>query len=223
MSENLALLQQLAQKPSVRAWFLGAFSLVRLKITDTGEEFTIINRDPDVEVVTGFRPPEQRRKGFLDLFGLNPSSMYVEQFVIPLKSESIRGLVNVFSDDVVDMEEEYRIVSFLVQPLLAAALSMPLMRNPLMLRFFRIDPFWQQALLDPDGKETQQLTAIFAHRHWLLIPGYHGKPRHRYLLTPEQVMALQRESHKAEKLNTIFGWLNGLKWFWKWRNNITVH
>ena len=222
MSENLAFLQQLAQKPSVRAWFNEAFSLVRLKVTDTGEEFTILNRDPDVEIINGFRLPEQRRKSFLDWFGLNPSSLYIEQFIIPLRSENIRNLVTVFSDDFVDMEEEYRLVSFLVQPLLAAALSMPLMRKPVMLRFFKVDPFWQQALLDSQGNETQQLTVIFAHKQWLLIPGYHGKPKHRYLLTPEQILSLQRQSHKAEKQNSLSGWLDGLGWFWKWRAGITV-
>lgn len=222
MIENLMLLQQLAQKPSVRAWFIEAFSLVRLKVTDTGEEFTILNRDPDVEVINGFRPPEKGRKGLLGLLGLNPSDLYTEQFIIPLQSQNIRNLVTVFSDDVVDIEEEYRIVSFLVQPLLTAALSMPLMRRPAMLRFFRIYPFWQQALLDPQGNETQQLTVIFTYKQWLLIPGYHGKPRRRYLLTPEKILELQRQSHKAEKQNTLSGWLAGLGWFWKWRDSITV-
>ncbi len=222
MSENLLLLQQLAQKPSVRAWFIEAFSLVRLKITDTGEEFTILNRDPDVEVVTGFPPHQHGRKSASGWFGLYLSNLYTDHFIIPLQSQNIRNLVTVFSDDIVDIEEEYRIVSFLTQPLLAAALSMPIMRNRALLKFFRIDPFWQQALLDPQGNETQQLTVIFTHEQWLLVPGYFGKPNRRYLLTPQQIMVLQRQSHKAEKQNSLSGWLAGLRWFWKWRDSVTV-
>jgi len=222
MSENLQLLQQLAQKPSVKAWFLEAFTQVHLRVTDTGEEFTILNRGSHAEVLSGFHASARKTKGLLAGLGFDPSGWYARQFTVPLQSQNIRNLVAVFSDDVVDIEEEYRIVSFLVEPLLKAALSMPLLQNATLLKFLKIDPFWQQALLDPQGNETQQLTAIFTHKQWLMIPGYHGRPKHRYLLTPEQIMAFQRRVHQAEQQDSLSEWLAAVRWFWNWRNSITV-
>ena len=222
MSENFQLLQQLAQKPSVNAWFVEAFSQVYLQVTDTGEEFALLNRGTHVEVLSGFHTPERKKKGLLAWLGFDPSGWYAQQFIVPLQSQNIRNLVDVFADDVVNVEEEYRIVSFLVQPLLKAALSMPILRNTAMLRFLKIDPFWQQALLDPQGNETQQLTALFTHKQWLLIPGYQGKPKQRYLLKPEQILALQRRIHQVEQQDSLSGWLAAVRWFWNWRDSITV-
>ena len=222
MSENLQLLQQLAQKPSVKAWFRQTFQQVHLKIIDTGEEFTIIDRGSGMEVLSGARAPQRKTKGLLARLGFDPSGWYAQQFTIPLQSENIRNLVTVFADDVVDVQEEYRIVLFLVEPLLKAVLSMPVMQNTMLLRFLQIDPFWQQALLHPQVNETQQFTAIFEHKQWLMLPGDYGKPKHRYLVKPEQIMAFQRRVHQAEQQESLPGWLAALKWFWSWRDSITV-
>ncbi len=222
MSENLELLQQLAQKPSVKAWFMEAFSQAHIRVTDTGEEFTILNRGTSVEVLSGFHWLERKQKGLAARLGFDAGGWYARQFIVPLQSANISNLVAVFSDDVVDIEEQYRIVTFLVQPMLSAALSMPVLQNSLLLKFLRVDPFWQQALLDPQGQETQPLTVTLAHRQWLIVPGYQGKPKRRYLVKPENIMAFQRRVHQAEQVDSLSGWLAALSWFWSWRDSITV-
>ena len=221
MSENFQLLQQLAQKPSARAWFMNAFSKVHLKITDTSEEFTLLNRGTHLEVTNGFHNPE-RKKDFLARLGFDPAGWYARGFIVPLQSENIRSLVAVFADDVVDAQEEYRIVSFLVLPLLKAALSVPVLRNRVMLTFLGIDPVWQQALIDPQGNETQQVTAQFTDNQWQITPGYQGQPKCRYLIKPEQFLAFQQKVHEVELQGTSSAWLSAMRWFWNWRNSMLV-
>jgi hypothetical protein len=222
MSEALELLQQLAQKPSVRAWFMEAFFQVHIKLTDTGEELTILNQGTSVEVLSGFHVPKRKHKGLAARLGFDPGGWYARQFIVPLETQNIRNLVVVFSDDVVDIEEQYRIVSFMNQAMLRAELAMPVFRNPLLLRLLRVDPFWQQALLNPQGQETQQITVRLVDNQWVISPGYQGQPKHRYLLKPENIMAFQRRAHQAEQEDTLSGWLAALRWFWSWRESITV-
>lgn len=183
-------------------------------MTDTGEQFTIVNRGDHFEVLNGFQPRERKKI----LFGLlDPGEWYAKQFIVPLQSQNIRNLVTVFADDIVDAEEQYRILSFAFRPLLDATLAMPVMRNDFLLKVLRLDTFWQRALLDPHGNETQQATVIYTHKQWLVIPGYHGKPGRRFVIRPEQLLELQKRIHQAEEADSLLGWLALARWYVKWR------
>jgi len=221
MSENFQMLQALAQKPSARNWFMNAFSKIHIKITDTGEEFTLLNRGTQVEVTNGFHNPE-RKKDFLASLGFDPAGWYARGFIVPLQSENIRNLVAVFADDTVDAQEEYRITSFLILPLLKATLSVPVLRNGVLLTLLGIDRSWQQALLDPQGNETQQVTAQLINNEWQVVPGYQGHPQNRYLIKPDKFIEFQRKIHAVELEGSSTAWLSAVRWFWNWRNSMLV-
>lgn len=203
MSDNLQLLQAVAAKPSAVAWFKGLFKHAHIEITDTGERFTILHHGSRAEVLTGFQ-------------GDKPN------FVVPLQSENIRRLSAAFADDVIDAQEQYRIVKFMLRPCLEASLRMPILRNATVQKIVKVETHWQEALLDPQGNEDEQVTIVFANKQWLVIPGYHGQPQRRLRLTPEQLLDFQRRVFEADEANKLTAWAKLARWYVKWREEITV-
>jgi hypothetical protein len=203
MSENLQLLKGVAAKPSAVAWFKGLFTRAHVAITDTGEKFTILHHGDRAEVIEGFQTPKPN-------------------FVVPLQSENIRRLSAAFADDVIDAQEQYRIVKFMLRPCLEASLDMPILRNKTLLNIVKVDTHWQEALLDPQGNEDEQLTIIYTNKQWLVIPGYHGKPQRRLRLTAEQLLDFQRRVFQADEANKVTTWAKLARWYVKWREEITV-
>jgi hypothetical protein len=203
MSENLQHLQALTQKKSAIEWFKGLFKQVHLEITDTGEKFTILHHGDRGEVLEGFKVAKPN-------------------FVVPLESENIRRLTAAFSDDAIDAQEQYRIVKFMLKPCLRAALTMPILRNKTLLKIVKVDTHWQEALLDPQGNEDEQVTVIYINKQWLVIPGYHGAPQRRLQLKPEQLLDFQRRIFQADEDGKLSTWIKLARWYVKWREEITV-
>jgi len=148
MSANQQHLQDLAQKKSAVEWFKGLFTQAHLEITDTGEKFTILHHGDRVEIVPGFHAEKPN-------------------FVIPLESENISRLTAAFSDNAIDAQEQYRIVKFMLKPCLRAALEMPILNNKTLLKIVQVDKHWQEALLDSQGNEDEQVTVIHVNKQWL--------------------------------------------------------
>ncbi len=203
MSENLQLLKAIAEKPSAVAWFKGLFTQAHVEITDTGERFTIRHHGDRAEVMTGFQADKPN-------------------FVVPLQSENIRRLSAAFADEVIDAQEQYRIVKFMLIPCLKASLEMPILRNKAVQKIIKADTHWQEALLDPQGNEDEQITIIFVNKQWLVIPGYHGKPQRRLRLTSEQLLDFQRRVFAADGENKLTAWVKLARWYVKWRKEITA-
>lgn len=203
MSSNQQQLEQLTQKRSAVEWFRGLFSQVHLEITDTGEKFTILHHGDRAEIIPGFHAKKPN-------------------FVIPLASESIGGLTRAFSDDRIDTQEEYKIVRFMLVPCLRAALEMPILNNPALVKIVRVDTHWQEALLDPSGRQDVQVTIVYVNKQWLVIPGFHGKPKRRLLLTPEQLMDFQRRVLAADASGKLSEWTKLARWYVNWREEISV-
>jgi len=203
MSTNQQQLQELAQKRAAVDWFKGLFNQVHLEVTDTGEKFTLLHHGDSVEVQTGFRAKKPN-------------------FVIPLESENINRLTTAFSDSTIDIREQYRIVKFMLKPCLRAALEMPILNNKALLKIVKVDKHWQEALLDPQGHEDEQVTIIYVNKQWLVVPGYHGKPQRRLLLTPEQLMDFQRRVLAADASGKVSEWVKLAKWYVKYRKEVSV-
>ncbi len=203
MSSNRQQLEALAQKQSAVQWFKGLFHQVHLVITDTGEKFTIVHHGDHVEILPDFQATKPN-------------------FVIPLQSENIARLTTAFGDDTIDAQEQYRIVKFMLKPCLQAALEMPILNNPALLRIVKVDTHWQEALLDPQGNEDEQVTIIYVNKQWLVIPGYFGKPQRRVRLTPEQLLEFQRRILEADDSGKISGWTAVARWYVNWRDQISV-
>lgn len=198
MSENLEQLQALAQKKSAVDWFGGLFKRVHLEISDTGEKFTILRNEKGAEIVQGFQEEKPN-------------------FVITLDSGNIRRLSAAFSDNTIDAQEEYRIVKFMLKPCLRALLDMGLMGNKTLMDIVKVDKHWQEALIDPQGNEDEQLTVVYVNRQWLIIPGYYGKPQRRWRLIPHELLDFQRRVFAADESGSLAAWLDLARWYVDWR------
>lgn len=203
MSSNQQQLEELTGNNSAVEWFKGLFSQAHLEITDTGEKFTLVHHGGRVEIMPGFQAKKPN-------------------FVIPLESENINRLTAAFSDNNIDTQEQYRIVKFMLKPCLRAALEMPILNNPALLKIVKVDTHWQEALLDPQGNMDEQVTIIYVNKQWLVIPGFHGKPKRRLLLTPEQLLDFQRRVLAADASGKISDWTKLAKWYVTWREEISV-
>lgn len=203
MSQNLQYLQELVGKAPVVDWFRGLFKQVHLEITDTGEKFTIIHSGDRAEVLTGFQ-------------GEHPN------FVVPLQSGNIHRLSVAFADHEPTEFEQYRIVKFMIKPCLQPLLTMPILANKAVVQVLKIETHWQEALLDPEGNEDEQLTVIYVNDQWLVVPGYQGKPQRRMVFKPVQVLEFMRRVFEADASGNIANWVSLANWYVKWREEITV-
>jgi hypothetical protein len=219
MSENLAILQGLTRNAAARAWFEQVLSYLRVRVSDTDEEFTVIDTGHGIEVTPGFVPP-QRRKLLYGLF--DPGDWYARQFIVTVNSQNVRNYASFFEDDEVTREELFRIMSFLTPVLLKATLEMPAMRNKALIALLGLDTMWHQCLLDPQGNETQPCTVQLVGNTWEILPGYHGTPQRKKVLTPEKLLEFQRRVHKAEDEDTLGGWFSLLDWYRKWLASLTA-
>ena len=219
MSENLTILEGLTQNAAARQWFVQVLSYLRVQVSDTGEEFTVMADGDKVEISTGFVPPA-RRKLLLGMF--DPGEWYAKQFVITVESQNVRNFASFFEEGDVTQEELFRIMSFLMPVLLKATLEMSAMRNRALVAMLGLDTMWHQCLLDPQGNETQQSTVQLVGSSWEILPGYHGTPQRKKVLTPEKLLEFQRRVHEAEVEDTVGGWFALLDWYRKWLTSVSV-
>lgn len=174
-----------------------------LEVQDTGEQFTIEHRGDRMEVTPGLRDKKTN-------------------VIVPLASENLQWLAEAFSDDQISQEEEYRIVKYLLVPCLKAALEMPILKNPAFNKILRVDQHWQEALLDPEGNEDVQLTILYVNKQWLVVPGFHGKPQRRLIITAPQFIDFQKRVFAADASGNLAEWLKLANWYVKWRESISV-
>jgi hypothetical protein len=219
MSENLAILQNLTRNPSAVEWFTQVLSYLRVRVSDTNEEFTVLANEGAVEVQSGFLPPARRKL----LYGLfDPGEWYAKQFVITVESQNVRNFAGFFEDANIGPQELFRIMTFLMPVLLKATLEMPAMRNRALIGVLGLDTMWHQCLLDPEGNETQPATVQMVGNSWEILPGYHGTPQRKKVLTPEKLLEFQRRVHDAEVEDTLGGWFALLDWYRKWLNSVSA-
>lgn len=203
MSHTSQQLEKLITTSSAIAWFRGLFNRIHLQMTDSGERYTIVHTGESMELYDDFGPEEPN-------------------FVVPLRQENIDNLLGFFADNAIDAYEEYRIVKFMLVPCLKAALAMPILQNKAFLKIVRVDTHWQEALLDPDGNEDEQLTVMYVNDQWLVVPGYHGASQRRMVMTPAQVLEFQRRVLHADEAGSLATWLELAAWYVKWRESVTV-
>jgi len=203
VSANSEKLAELIAIPSAIEWFRGLFNRIHVEMTDSGERYTVVHTGGAMELGEGF-------------------SDEAVNFVVPLREENIDNLIRFFADGQIDSYEEYRIVKFMLVPCLKAALSMPILQNKAFMKIVRVETHWQEAILDPDGNEDEQLTVLYANDQWLIVPGYHGRPQRRIVMTPAQVLEFQRRVLHADAVNTLPAWLELGSWYLGWRDSVTV-
>ena len=222
MSENLRLLQEWANTPAGAAWYTQGFSRTFVRLTDTGEHATLLARDGAVEVLAGFQPGERRPRRLRHWLGFDPGRWYAEQFILPLDGRAIRQMLAACAGERVTAETQHRLIASVLFPMIEALYAMPVMRSRLLLKLFGLDTFWQEALLDPEGRETLPMTALFKNGQWLVLAGYHGRPRYRYRVKPGHILEEQRRILKAEQADTLAGWLALARWYSRYRASVAA-
>jgi hypothetical protein len=222
VSDNLQLLQELAANPAAAAWFTTTFSQAHLRVMDTGEQFTLLARGDRVDVVSGWQAVPRQANSVLQRLGFDPGAWYAQQYILPLDSPTIRSLLAAFAGGMLSPEAQHRVISAMLRPLLEALYAMPAMNNRLLLKLFGIETFWQEALLDPAGNETLPITVKLTRGGWLIRPGYHGRPRHRYLIQPGHILEEQQRIHQAELVNSLAAWLALLQWYNHYRRGVAT-
>lgn len=219
MSDNLEILQGLTRNTTARTWFQQVLTYLRVRVSDTGEEFTVISKSSGIEITPGFVPPDRRKL----LYGLfDPGDWYAKQFIITVSSQNIQNFAKFFEDATLNPDELFRVMSFLMPVLLKATLEMPAMRNRALVGMLGLDTMWHQCLLDPQGNETQQSTVQLVGNTWEILPGYHGTPQRKKVLTPEKLLEFQRRVHDAEVADTLQGWFSLLDWYRKWLASVSA-
>lgn len=203
MSTNFEYLSSVARRPSAVDWFRGVVKRAHLEVQDTGEQFTIEHRGDRLEVTPGLRDKKTN-------------------VIVPLASENLQWLAEAFADDQVSQEEEYRIVKYLLVPCLKAALEMPILKNPAFNKILRVDQHWQEALLGPEGNQDVQLTIMYVNKQWIVVPGFHGHPQRRLIITAPQFIDFQKRVFAADASGNLAEWLKLANWYVKWRESISV-
>ena len=222
MSENGHLLRQWAATPAAAAWYTQGFSRTLVRIPETGEEFTLAAQESRVGVLAGFQPAARGRTTWLQRAGFDPGRWYAEQYVLLLDGEALRKMLRAAAGNWSTAETRYQVVASVLWPLIEALYAMPVMRSRMLLRLFGLDTFWQEALMDLDGNETLMMTVRFSHGRWQMQPGYHGRPRYRYRVTPGHILDEQRHILKAEQADSLAGWLALARWYKHYRVGVAT-
>jgi hypothetical protein len=203
MTENGQGLTTIISSPAAIKWFRGVFDRIHIEMTDTGERFTVLHHGDAMELQEGFGAEQPN-------------------FVAPLLAENIKNLQRFFEDNQISPFEEYRIVKFMLVPCLRAILQMPILNNRAFRSALRVETHWQEALLDHEGNEDEQLTVVQVNDQWLIVPGYHGKPQRRMVISPAGMLEFQRRLLAADNAGGIAAWLDFARWYGKWRDTVSV-
>jgi hypothetical protein len=222
MTDSGHLLRQWAAAPAAAAWYNQGFRRTLVRLVDSGEEFTLAAQEGRVGVLAGFQPAARGRKTWLQRAGFDPGRWYAEQYVLSLDGGALRKMLLAAEGNWSAAETQYKVVASVLWVLIEALYAMPVMSSRLLLRLFGLDTFWQEALLDVDGRETLEMTVRFSNGRWQMQPGYHGRPRYRYRVTPGHILDEQRHILKAEQADSLAGWLALARWYKQYRAGVAT-
>lgn len=212
-SEDERLLRAWVGQPATVSWFNQAFNRLAVRLTASGEDFTLLADGTRIAVAFGQAPVIWRPRKWLQRLGCDPGRWVDEQYMLELDRCCLQRLVSVFRNGLETPEGQYAAIAAMLPALLRALYAMPVLSNPFWLRVTCLETFWQEALLDPAGCETLPVTVKFSRGQWSVRPGYHGRPRHRYLIQAAHILEEQRQIHRADITDSLAGWIGLLRWY----------
>ena len=200
-------LRALPISPAIAETVHGMFDKVGVRVKDTGEAFTWIQRDGGIELVPGV---DDKSVDF---------TVQVSQFQIERLADYIqRGAL----DDV----QKFRIASALFSTAAGKRHMMnnPLMSNATLRRMIGGKNLMHVTLVSPDAAQEPDVTytILFINGEQLVVPGLHGTPL-RVLRVPFQdAIALQKNLFAGMKAGTVSEWIKIAKWYVDWRKRVDV-
>jgi hypothetical protein len=198
---SMEMWSSIVQTPEVVDYFRDVFNKAGVAVDGSKEEFTVINDGSAFTFHAGIAPDVE--------------------FVVPLKEENVRNLMDFASDGNFDAHESWRIVQILFTPLTRAALQSPTVRRNWVRLLSGAEAVIHVHLVDPNGGNAARHTLAYAGDQWLVIPGLHGKPGRTYWLDPDQALNFQRQLYKALKEDSLGSWWQFANWYREWRMTVS--
>jgi hypothetical protein len=205
---TLDRLKTLAIPPAIAESMTGMFSQLGVRVIDTGEAFTCVQRGDRIEFISGV---DEQTVDF---------TVQVYQFQLTRLAEYIRrGSL----DDV----EQFRIAAALFSTAVGRRHMMnnPLMSNAVLRRLIRGKNLMHVTLVSPDPAQEPDVTytIIFINGEQVVLPGLHGTPL-RILRVPfREALALQKQLFAGMKAGLAPSkWIKIAKWYVDWRKRVEV-
>lgn len=193
--------------PAVVDAVRGLFGQLGMRVVETGEEFTCVQRGDRIE----FTP------------GIDEASV---DFVVPMYLFQIDRVTEFIEDGVLDDVEMFRITDVLFAHGVGRRhlLSNPLVSNPVLRLIIRGKHLLHITLVSPDPQQAQDAlyTLAFVSKQWLLVPGHHGTPQRVLRVSVSEAIEVQRQLHAGMKAGDLGTWIGIARWYVKWRRRVEV-
>jgi hypothetical protein len=204
MATTLEKWHAVTQDPRVIGFFKGTFERAGVRISDTGEAFTVVHRGDRVD----FEPT------------LNEKTA---DFTVEIQQYQADRFAEAAGTGVLDAIAQYRAVRALFTPATEATLRNPMLANGILRRLARIEELIHVRLKSPVPDREADVTHTLVHvrGQWLVIPGLHGRAARTFDLSIEDAVLYQRHVLTALRQNTWIGWLQFGSWYVRWRPTVS--
>ena len=198
--------QSIEVSPNVLEFFKPLFGRVGVHVIDTGEEFTTIVKESNVEFI------ENIDENNVD-------------YVVEIYSYQVDLLANYISNGELSDIEQFRILKVLVKSEIKGAnnpLNNPLMSSSIFRWLIRGKNVLHVNLISPDPELAGDghFTFLYADG-WVVIEGLHGTPQRVLNVSLENALELQIKFYDSMKANSWRQWYKTAKWYKKWRKKVS--
>jgi hypothetical protein len=185
----------------------GLFGAVGIRVLDTGETFTCIQRVDGIEFTSGIDDVS------VDL-------------TVPVYEFQLARLAACIASGTLDDLEQFRIVRALFATATGRRhiLSNPLMSNPVLRRIIRGKNVLHVSLVSPDRRQEPDAdcTIIFVNKEHLVVPGLHGTPGRTLRVRVTEAIELQRQIAAGMRSGDLAAWIKIARWYVDWRARVEV-
>ena len=193
---------------NVTGLFQGLFEKLGVRIIDTGEALTCIQRGDQLEFAMAI--DEDSVDFTVQVYGFQVDRLAehietgeideLERFRIAREffGRSSRGKANVLSN-----------------PLISNSILRRLIGGKNLIHMYLISP-------DPEQEENATFTLIYVNEGWLVIPGLHGEPERVFRVSVADVLELQRRLFAGMKAGSWREWIKIGRWYVGWRKKVEV-
>ncbi len=196
--------QTVTQDPRVVGFFKGTFQRAGVRVSDTGEAFTVVHHGDHVT----FEP------------ALNESTT---DFTVDIQQFQVDRFAEAASTGALEALAQYRAVRAIFTPATQATLRNPMMANGVLRRLARVEELIHVRLKSPvpDQEPDTTHTLVHVRGQWLVIPGLHGRPARTFELSIEDAVFYQRHVLRALRGDNVLEWLRFGAWYLGWRPKVS--
>jgi len=195
--------EQLTKQQFLADFFKDYFMNLGVEVVETGERITVLHRGDHFEIVNGIDEKQA-------------------DYVLPIGTQNVLNLIKHAEDGKIDEQETYKILAVFFTPMTAMTLKNPLMTKNIPRAMSKIENNIHVTLQNPTKTESVSHTLIYINREWIVIPGFHGKPKRKYELDVNHAIDYQAHVFNAIKANNKKGWRSFKRWYMGWRKDVSV-